>query len=99
VRKIKAGVSHHEREIEELAADRDLAVEYLRSAMQLTYGPATAEMRPNPHSGSNFDDFLREHSIFDETYGKASERARNERIEDTLQRNKRVGNKLPTLPS
>jgi probable addiction module antidote protein len=32
--KIKAAVSHHEREIAELRADRVLAVEYLKAAMQ-----------------------------------------------------------------
>lgn len=30
----QASVSHHEREIEELRADRELAVEYLKAAMQ-----------------------------------------------------------------
>lgn len=29
-----ASVSHHEREVEELRADRELAVEYLKAAMQ-----------------------------------------------------------------
>ena len=59
---------------------------------------ATREERTNPHSGSSFDDFLRDEGIFAETQAKASERARNEQIEDTLQCNQRVGNKLPTLP-
>jgi len=84
MRKIKASVSHHEREIEELAADRELAVEHLKAAMQLTHEPATAEKRANPHSGSSFDDFLRDEGIFDETHSKASERVRNEHIEDGL---------------
>ena len=59
---------------------------------------ATGEERTNPHSGSSFDDFPRDEGIFAETQAKASERARNEQIEDTLQCNQRVGNKLPTLP-
>ncbi len=32
--KVKAAVSHHEREIAELRADRELAVEYLKAAME-----------------------------------------------------------------
>lgn len=32
--KLKGAVSHHEREIEELRADRELAVEYLKAAME-----------------------------------------------------------------
>ncbi len=31
--KLKGAVSHHDREVAELRADRDLAVEYLRAAM------------------------------------------------------------------
>ena len=48
---------------------------------------ATGEERTNPHSGSSFDDFLRDEGIFEETHEKASERARNEQIEDSLQMN------------
>lgn len=33
-KKIKATVSHHEREVAELRADRELAVEYLKAAME-----------------------------------------------------------------
>lgn len=33
-KKIKAAVSHHELEVAELRADRELAVEYLKSAME-----------------------------------------------------------------
>ncbi len=33
-RKITAAVSHHEREVEELRADHQLAVEYLKAAME-----------------------------------------------------------------
>ena len=33
-RKARAAVSHHEREVEELRADRELAVEYLKAAME-----------------------------------------------------------------
>ncbi len=43
------------------------------------------EKRTNPHSGSSFDDFLRDQGTFDETHAKASERARNEQFEDGLQ--------------
>ncbi len=32
-KKIQAAVSHHEREVAELRADRELAVEYLKAAM------------------------------------------------------------------
>ena len=32
--KITAAVSHHEREVEELRADHQLAVEYLKAAME-----------------------------------------------------------------
>ncbi len=59
---------------------------------------ATGEERTNPHSGSSFDDFLRDEGTFDETHAKASERARNEQIEDTLRCDERVGNKFPALP-
>ena len=45
---------------------------------------AAEQKQVNPHRGSSFDDFLREHGIFDETHAKASERARNEQIEDSL---------------
>ena len=33
-KKIVAAISHHEREVEELRADRELAVEYLKAAME-----------------------------------------------------------------
>ena len=33
-RKLKAAVSHHEREVEELRADPELAIEYLKAAME-----------------------------------------------------------------
>ena len=39
MRKTKASVSHNEREIAELAADRDLAVEYLKAAMESLDNP------------------------------------------------------------
>ena len=58
---------------------------------------ATGEERTNPHRGSSFDDFLRDEGIFDETHAKASERARTEQIEDTLQCDEHVGNKLAGL--
>lgn len=37
--KLKGVVSHHERELEELRADRDLAVEYLKAAMESLDNP------------------------------------------------------------
>jgi probable addiction module antidote protein len=37
--KIKAAVSHHEREIAELRVDRELAVEYLKAAMEALDNP------------------------------------------------------------
>lgn len=38
-KKLKAAVSHHEREVEELRADRELAVEYLKAAMESLDNP------------------------------------------------------------
>lgn len=38
-KKLKAAISHHEREVEELRADRELAVEYLKSAMESLDNP------------------------------------------------------------
>jgi probable addiction module antidote protein len=38
-RKIQGSVSHHEREIEELRADHELAVEYLKAAMESLDNP------------------------------------------------------------
>lgn len=34
MRQAKGAISHHEREVAELRADRDLAVEYLKAAME-----------------------------------------------------------------
>ena len=39
MRKTKASVSHNEREVAELAADRELAVEYLKAAMESLDNP------------------------------------------------------------
>jgi probable addiction module antidote protein len=39
MKNIKGTVSHHEREIEELRADRELAVEYLKAAMESLDNP------------------------------------------------------------
>jgi probable addiction module antidote protein len=39
MKKLIAGVSHHEREIEELRADREFAVEYLRVALESLDNP------------------------------------------------------------
>lgn len=38
-RKIRAAVSHHEREVEELRADRELVVAYLKAAMESLQEP------------------------------------------------------------
>ena len=39
----------------------------------------------NPHSGSNFDDFLKEEGIFEEVHAKALKRALAEQIEESMQ--------------
>lgn len=36
---IKAAVSHHQREVEELRADKDLAVAYLKAALEVLDNP------------------------------------------------------------
>ena len=41
--------------------------------------------KPNPHSGSNFDDFLKEEGIFEEVQAKALKRGVAEQIEDSMQ--------------
>ena len=38
-KQLKAAVSHHEREVAELRADRELAVEYLKAAMESIDNP------------------------------------------------------------
>ena len=38
-KKLKAAVSHHDREVAELREDRELAVEYLKAAMESLYNP------------------------------------------------------------
>lgn len=62
-------------------------------SMANAVGPAATEKRSNPHSGSSFDDFLRDQGIFDEAHAKASERARIAQIEDTLKLDERTGEK------
>lgn len=39
----------------------------------------------NPHTGSNFDDFLKEENLFEEVHAKAFTRALAEQIEDGIQ--------------
>ena len=39
----------------------------------------------NPHTGSNFDDFLKEENLFEEVHAKALKRALAEQIEDGMQ--------------
>ena len=41
--------------------------------------------KPNPYSGSNFDDFLKEEGIFEEVQAKALKRGIAEQIEDSMQ--------------
>lgn len=41
--------------------------------------------KPNPHSGSNFDDFLKDEGIFEEVQAKALKRVVAEQIEDSMQ--------------
>ena len=41
--------------------------------------------KPNPHSGSNFDDFLEEEGFFEEVQAKALKRVVAEQIEDSMQ--------------
>ena len=45
---------------------------------------AKIEKRINPHSGSSFDDFLKDEAIFDEVHAKALKRALAEQIEDSM---------------
>ena len=45
---------------------------------------AKTEKRVNPHSGSSFDDFLKDEAIFDEVHAKALKRALAEQIEDSM---------------
>ena len=39
----------------------------------------------NPHSGSNFDDFLKDEGVFEEVQAKALKRALAEQIEESMQ--------------
>ena len=41
--------------------------------------------KPNPYSGSNFDDFLKEEGFFEEVQAKALKRVVAEQIEDSMQ--------------
>jgi antitoxin HicB len=41
--------------------------------------------KPNRHSGSNFDDFLKDEGIFEEVQAKALKRVVAEQIEDSMQ--------------
>ena len=45
---------------------------------------AKTEKRTNPHSGSSFDDFLKDEGMFDEVHAKALKRALAEQIEDSM---------------
>ncbi len=42
----------------------------------------------NPHSGSNFDDFLKEEGIFEEVQARALKRALAEQLDDAMQTSK-----------
>lgn len=39
----------------------------------------------NPHTGSRFDDFLKEEGIFEEVQARALKRALSEQLEDSMQ--------------
>ena len=39
----------------------------------------------NPHTGSNFDDFLKDEGVFEEVQAKALKRVLAEQIEDSMQ--------------
>ena len=39
----------------------------------------------NPHTGSKFDDFLKEEGIFEEVQARALKRALSEQLEDSMQ--------------
>ena len=39
----------------------------------------------NPHTGSNFDDFLKQENLFEEVHAKALKRALAEQIEDRIE--------------
>ena len=41
--------------------------------------------RVNPHTGSNFDDFLREDGIFEKVQARAFKRALAEQLDDAMQ--------------
>jgi predicted XRE-type DNA-binding protein len=41
--------------------------------------------RNNPHTGSNFDDYLKEEGVFDEVQAKALKRALAEQLEESMQ--------------
>jgi predicted XRE-type DNA-binding protein len=41
--------------------------------------------RHNPHTGSRFDDFLKDEGIFDEVQAKALKRALAEQLEESMQ--------------
>jgi predicted XRE-type DNA-binding protein len=41
--------------------------------------------RSNPHSGSRFDDFLKDEGIFDEVQAKALKRALAEQLEESME--------------
>lgn len=41
--------------------------------------------KPNPHSGGDFDDFLKYEGVFDEVQAKALKRVVAEQIEDSMQ--------------
>ena len=44
--------------------------------------------KANPHTGSNFDDFLKEDGIFEEVQARALKRALAEQLDDAMQSGK-----------
>ena len=47
--------------------------------------------KSNPHSGTGFDDFLKEEGIFEEVQAKALKRALSEQLEEGMHAAKRMG--------
>jgi hypothetical protein len=44
--------------------------------------------KPNPHTGSSFDDFLKENGIYEEVQARALKRALAEQLDDAMQSGK-----------
>jgi hypothetical protein len=44
--------------------------------------------KPNPHTGGNFDNFLQEEGIFEQTQARALKRALSEQLDEAMQSGK-----------